>query len=48
MFPECLATGAVRGPGPAKPMRDEYEMSTVNGSESLGAGKISKFFLDVK
>ena len=48
MFPECLATGAVRGPDLAKPMRDEYEMSTVNGSESLGVGKICKFFPVVK
>lgn len=43
MFPECLATGIVRGPDHDYPMRDEYEMSTANRLEHLGAERVYKF-----
>ena len=45
LFPECLITGAVRGPDCTQPMKDEHEMSTVNESERLGAGRVYKFSL---
>ena len=48
MFPEFLAAGAVRGPDRASPIRDKYEMSTVNISEWLSVGRVCKFFPVVK